>query len=157
MSMIEWSVNVQRLVQWELARERELLGENKAPVPLCPPDFSWNRTRAAAVGSRRLTAGAVAYWLRYSGSDITIIIVTITERAVAVVTLIRDREVLGSYFGPDTSYHEGFLVVFLGPPAKFRDSTLITPRLLPSKSFPNSPFICHPTIQRYILYLLTAS
>jgi hypothetical protein len=31
-----------------------------APVPLCPPqiphDMTWDRTRAAAVGSRRLTA-----------------------------------------------------------------------------------------------------
>jgi hypothetical protein len=31
-----------------------------APVPLCPPeiphDLTWARTRAAAVGSRRLTA-----------------------------------------------------------------------------------------------------
>jgi hypothetical protein len=31
-----------------------------APVPLCPPqiphDLTWNRTRAAAVGSQRLTA-----------------------------------------------------------------------------------------------------
>jgi hypothetical protein len=31
-----------------------------APVPICPPqipyDMTWSRTRAAAVGSRRLTA-----------------------------------------------------------------------------------------------------
>jgi hypothetical protein len=35
-----------------------------APVPLCPPqiplDLTWDRTRAAAVGSQRLTAWAVA-------------------------------------------------------------------------------------------------
>jgi hypothetical protein len=35
-----------------------------APVPLCPPqiphDLTWPRTRAAAVGSRRLTAWAMA-------------------------------------------------------------------------------------------------
>jgi hypothetical protein len=35
-----------------------------APVPLCPPqilhDLTWNRTRAAAVGSPRLTAWAMA-------------------------------------------------------------------------------------------------
>jgi hypothetical protein len=34
------------------------------PVPLCPPqiphDLTWDRTRAAAVGSRRLTAWAMA-------------------------------------------------------------------------------------------------
>jgi hypothetical protein len=36
-----------------------------APVPLCPPqiphDLTWDRTRAAAVGSRRLTAWAMAW------------------------------------------------------------------------------------------------
>jgi hypothetical protein len=35
-----------------------------APVPLCPPhiphDLTWDRTRAAAVGSQRLTAWAMA-------------------------------------------------------------------------------------------------
>jgi hypothetical protein len=35
-----------------------------APVPLCPPqipyDLTWARTQAAAVGSRRLTASAMA-------------------------------------------------------------------------------------------------
>jgi hypothetical protein len=35
-----------------------------APVPLCPPqiphDLTWDRTRAAAVGSQRLTASAMA-------------------------------------------------------------------------------------------------
>jgi hypothetical protein len=35
-----------------------------APMPLCPPqmphDFSWDRTRTAAVGSQRLTAWAMA-------------------------------------------------------------------------------------------------
>jgi hypothetical protein len=35
-----------------------------APVPLCPPqiphNLTWDRTRAAAVGSRRLTAWAMA-------------------------------------------------------------------------------------------------
>jgi hypothetical protein len=35
-----------------------------APVPLCPPqiphDLTWARTRAAAVGSRRLTTWAMA-------------------------------------------------------------------------------------------------
>jgi hypothetical protein len=34
-----------------------------APVPLCPPqiprDLTWDRTRAAAMGSQRLTAGAM--------------------------------------------------------------------------------------------------
>jgi hypothetical protein len=35
-----------------------------APVPLCPPqiphDLTWDRTRAAAVGSQRLTASGMA-------------------------------------------------------------------------------------------------
>jgi hypothetical protein len=35
-----------------------------SPVPLCPPqipyDLTWDRTRAAAVGNRRLTAWAMA-------------------------------------------------------------------------------------------------
>jgi hypothetical protein len=42
--------------------DRGNLGTRKkpAPVPLCPPqipyDLNWARTRAAAVGSQRLTA-----------------------------------------------------------------------------------------------------
>jgi hypothetical protein len=31
-----------------------------APVPLCPHDLTWDRTQVAAVGSRRLTAWAMA-------------------------------------------------------------------------------------------------
>jgi hypothetical protein len=35
-----------------------------APAPVCPPqiplDLTWDRTRAAAVGSQRLTASAMA-------------------------------------------------------------------------------------------------
>jgi hypothetical protein len=37
---------------------------NPAPVPLCPPqsphDLTWDRTRAAAMASRRLTACGIA-------------------------------------------------------------------------------------------------
>jgi hypothetical protein len=45
-----------------LAGETEVLGKKSAPV--CPPQIphglTWDRTRAAAMGSRRLTASAVA-------------------------------------------------------------------------------------------------
>jgi hypothetical protein len=50
-------MNVEQSVEGELAGETEVLGEN---VPQCQPqiphDLTWARTRAAAVGSRRLTA-----------------------------------------------------------------------------------------------------
>jgi hypothetical protein len=53
-------VIVEQLVELRLARETEVLGENLPPVPLRPPqiphDLTRARTRAAAVGSRRLTA-----------------------------------------------------------------------------------------------------
>jgi hypothetical protein len=52
-------MNVEQSVEWELAGETEVLEEN-LPVLLCPPqilhDLTWDRTRAVAVGSRRLTA-----------------------------------------------------------------------------------------------------
>jgi hypothetical protein len=55
-----WLVmTVERLVEC-LAGETEVLGENLHSVPLCPPqiplDLSRARTRAAVVGSRRLTS-----------------------------------------------------------------------------------------------------
>jgi hypothetical protein len=63
-------VIVEKLVEWRLAGETEVLGENlpqrtlSAPAPLCPPqiphDETQARTRAAAVGSQRLTAWAMA-------------------------------------------------------------------------------------------------
>jgi hypothetical protein len=46
-----------------MAGEIEVLGENSAPMPLCPPQTphaARTRTRAAAVGSRWLTAWAKA-------------------------------------------------------------------------------------------------
>jgi hypothetical protein len=49
---------MEKLVEW-LAGETEVLGERPAPVPLCPPQnphAARTRTRAAAVGSQRLTA-----------------------------------------------------------------------------------------------------
>jgi hypothetical protein len=55
-------MNVEQSVEWELAGETEILGEN-----LPQPHFvhhkthmSWDRTRAAAVWSQRLTAWAMA-------------------------------------------------------------------------------------------------
>jgi hypothetical protein len=56
-------MSVEQSVEWELAGETEVLGK-PAPVPLCPPqiphDQTRARTRAAAVGSQRLTAWAMA-------------------------------------------------------------------------------------------------
>jgi hypothetical protein len=47
-----------------IGREAEALGEKTAPVPLCLPqtahDLTWDRTRAAAVGSRTLISWAMA-------------------------------------------------------------------------------------------------
>jgi hypothetical protein len=54
---------MENLVEWRLARETEVLGKN-LPQRLCPPqitlDQTRDRTRAAAVGSQRLTAWAMA-------------------------------------------------------------------------------------------------
>jgi hypothetical protein len=54
-------MSVEQSVKWELAVETKVLGEN---LPFCPPqilhDLTWNRTQAAAVRSRRLTAWAIA-------------------------------------------------------------------------------------------------
>jgi hypothetical protein len=56
-------MNVEQSVEWELAGE-PTSRRKPAPVPLCPPqippDLPWTRTRAASVGSRRLTAWAMA-------------------------------------------------------------------------------------------------
>jgi hypothetical protein len=53
-------MSVEQSVELELAGETEVLGEKPATVPLCPPQIPHNlirdRTRAAAVGSQRLTA-----------------------------------------------------------------------------------------------------
>jgi hypothetical protein len=50
-----WNENWQRKLKYS---------EKLAPLPLCPPqiphDLTWVRTRAAVVGSRRLTAWAMA-------------------------------------------------------------------------------------------------
>jgi hypothetical protein len=47
-----------------ICRGNQSTRRKPATVPLCPPqtphDLTWDRTRAAAVGSRRLTACAVA-------------------------------------------------------------------------------------------------
>jgi hypothetical protein len=49
-------MNLEQLVEWELAGEIEVLGRFSAPVPLRPQkishDLSWGRALAAAVGSR---------------------------------------------------------------------------------------------------------
>jgi hypothetical protein len=51
-------------VEWNWQGKTEVLGEKPVPVPLCPPQIPhWltrDRTRAAAVEGRRLTAWAMA-------------------------------------------------------------------------------------------------
>jgi hypothetical protein len=51
---------MEQSVEWELAGETEVLAEKPAPIPFCPPQtphgLAWDRTRAPAVGIRRLTA-----------------------------------------------------------------------------------------------------
>jgi hypothetical protein len=43
-----------------IAGETEIFGAKSAPVSLCPPqiphEFAWDRTRAVAMGRRRLTS-----------------------------------------------------------------------------------------------------
>jgi hypothetical protein len=57
-------MNVEQSVEWELCRGNRSTRRKPAPVPLWPPqiphDLTWARTRAAAVGNRRLTARAMA-------------------------------------------------------------------------------------------------
>jgi hypothetical protein len=54
----DWAVGGMRI-----GRENRITRKKPAPVPLCPPqipyDQTWDRTRAAAVGSQRLTAWAM--------------------------------------------------------------------------------------------------
>jgi hypothetical protein len=52
-------MSMEHLVEWELAREIEVPGENLSQCHI-PHDLTWARTRAAAVGTRRLTAWAMA-------------------------------------------------------------------------------------------------
>jgi hypothetical protein len=53
-----------KLVEWNWQGKTEVLGEKPVPVPLCPPQIpkgrTRDRTRAFAVGGRRLTASAMA-------------------------------------------------------------------------------------------------
>jgi hypothetical protein len=50
------------LVEWELAGETEVLGENLPQYNFVhhKSHLTWDQTRAAAAGSRRLTARAMA-------------------------------------------------------------------------------------------------
>jgi hypothetical protein len=57
-------------VKWNWQGKTEVLGEKPVPVPLCPPQIphglTRDRTRASAVGGRRLTAWAMARSLTVS-------------------------------------------------------------------------------------------
>jgi hypothetical protein len=56
-------MSMEQLEELVLAGETEELGDILLPVPLRPPqiphNLTWNRIRAAAMGSRRLTGGAM--------------------------------------------------------------------------------------------------
>jgi hypothetical protein len=56
-------------VEWNWQGKTEVLGEKPVSVPLCPPQIphglTRDRTRASAVGGRRLTAWAMARPLPY--------------------------------------------------------------------------------------------
>jgi hypothetical protein len=45
-------------MEWQRQRTTEVLGQKPVPVPLCPPQISyeptWDQTRAVAVKGRRL-------------------------------------------------------------------------------------------------------
>jgi hypothetical protein len=51
-------ISVEQSVEYKLPGETEVLGENQPPQ--IPHDLTWDQTRAAAVGSRRLTVWAMA-------------------------------------------------------------------------------------------------
>jgi hypothetical protein len=58
-------MNMEQLVEFELAGETEILGENSAPVPLHSPqilhDLTWDRTRVARLVIRRRTLWAMVW------------------------------------------------------------------------------------------------
>jgi hypothetical protein len=60
----EAMVIVKQIDGMQIGRGTRSTRRKPAPLPLCPPqiphDLTWVRTRAAAVGSRRLTAWAMA-------------------------------------------------------------------------------------------------
>jgi hypothetical protein len=60
MMMMMIITSVEQLVEWELARETQILAENLPPVPFyeaqIPHDLTWGRILTAAMGIRRLTA-----------------------------------------------------------------------------------------------------
>jgi hypothetical protein len=64
----DWVHFVRRPPIGKIGRENRSTRRKPAAVPVCPQrmphDLTWDRTRAAAVGSRRLTAWAMArpYW-----------------------------------------------------------------------------------------------
>jgi hypothetical protein len=87
-------MSVEQSVDW-MTLETEILGEKPAPVPFRPPqiphDRTWSGTRAATMGSRRLTAWTTArpnqsVWLE-SQNNVLLNVNSISSRFVNVKTL----------------------------------------------------------------------
>jgi hypothetical protein len=87
---------MEKLVEWWLARKTEVLGEEPAPVPLCPPqtpNAARTRTWAAAVGSQRLTALATARPIR----TVTQNLLYLTKNVVILLLFILFGVLLSPY------------------------------------------------------------
>jgi hypothetical protein len=94
-------VSVEQSVEWELARGNRSTRRKPAPMPLCSPqlpyDLTWDRTRWAAVGSRRLTSWAMARPGIRGYSEVTIlhnisIDVSPSQCFITCTTCIRKRK-----------------------------------------------------------------
>jgi hypothetical protein len=63
-------------VEWNWQGKTPVLGEKPVPVPLCPPQIphglARDRTRASAVGGRRLTAWTMARPTSFTINDVNI-------------------------------------------------------------------------------------
>jgi hypothetical protein len=74
-------------VEWNWQGKTEVLGEKPVPVPLCPQQIphglTRDRTRASAVGGRRLTAWAVARPFIFV-RELSLFILIIIRKAVSV-------------------------------------------------------------------------